>query len=175
MVSIESLVTQDPLRMSLLYAASTLCLPDWYIAAGFVRNMVWDHLHGYTGTPLNDVDVIYFDASKRFDDCELERQLKVLQPEVTWQVKNQAVMHIRNQDPPYKNSSDAMCYWPEKETALGVRLSVTDDLELATPFGVDSLWAGLITHNPERDRQVFNQRVASKGWLVQWPQLQIAG
>jgi hypothetical protein len=38
-----------------------LKLPDGYIAAGYIRNRVWDHLHGFTErTPLNDVDVVYF-------------------------------------------------------------------------------------------------------------------
>ena len=82
-------------------------------------------------------------------------------------------MHHRNQDPAYQNSTDAMRYWPEKETAVGVRLSNSNQLELAAPFGVQSLLEGKLTHNPLRSKEVFEQRIASKQWLEKWPKLQV--
>ena len=160
--------------MALLHMVAQLNLPDWYIAAGFVRNMVWDDLHGYPPTALNDVDVIYFDAQQSTTDSELEGQLSTFAPHMHWQVRNQATMHTRNQDPPYLNSLDAMRYWPELETAVGVKLTPEGDLELAAPFGIQTLLAGIITHNPRRQRDVFDQRVASKGWLSHWPRLRLA-
>src|SRR5690554_2893784 len=98
-------------------------LPDWYIAAGYVRNFVWDHLHEYSNsTPLNDVDIVYFDPSdvridkeRTFDDL-----LKSQVPEYNWSVKNQARMHLRNGSIPYTSVSDAMKRWPETATAVGV-------------------------------------------------------
>ena len=49
--------------MEQLRAARALALPDWCIAAGFVRNRVWDHLHGIVPARLPaDIDVIYYDA-----------------------------------------------------------------------------------------------------------------
>ncbi|GAB6262514.1 hypothetical protein PSSHI_27580 [Photobacterium sp. R1] len=57
---------QDDLRMSVLAVVESLNLPQAYVGAGFVRNLVWDHLHGYSPpTPLNDVDVVYFDPSEQ--------------------------------------------------------------------------------------------------------------
>ncbi len=47
---IVTLIKQDPLRMQVLDCVaqySQLDLPQCYVAAGFVRNLVWDHLHGY--------------------------------------------------------------------------------------------------------------------------------
>ena len=50
--------------MEQLRAVRSLALPDWCIAAGFLRNRVWDHLHGIApARPPVDIDVIYFDAS----------------------------------------------------------------------------------------------------------------
>ncbi|MGD9885270.1 MAG: nucleotidyltransferase family protein [Reyranella sp.] len=46
MTSIAAIITQDPVAMIQLRAVRELALPDWCIAAGFVRNRVWDHLHG---------------------------------------------------------------------------------------------------------------------------------
>ncbi|ELI1836849.1 nucleotidyltransferase family protein, partial [Vibrio alginolyticus] len=58
---IVELIKQDPVRVKALECVSKLGLPQCYIAAGFVRNLVWDALHGFdVATPLNDADVIYF-------------------------------------------------------------------------------------------------------------------
>lgn len=48
--------------MEALSIASTLELSEWCLAAGFVRNLVWDRLHGFgCATDLNDIDLINFD------------------------------------------------------------------------------------------------------------------
>ena len=58
----EDLLRADPMRMACLRAARELALPDWALGAGFVRNLIWDHLHQKTvPTPLNDIDLIYLD------------------------------------------------------------------------------------------------------------------
>ena len=173
MKTIEAMLRRDKQRMRLLQAVRALQLPDCFIAAGFVRNMVWDALHGYPPTPLNDVDVIYYDKQQHLASEDIEKKLANMLPDVNWQVKNQAVMHHRNHDPAYQNSTDAMRYWPEKETAVGVRLSNSNQLELAAPFGVQSLLECKLTHNPLRSKEVFKQRIASKQWLEKWPKLQI--
>src|SRR5687767_8924179 len=50
--------------MSALEAVRSLRLNSWCIGAGAVRNLVWDHLHGYkVPSSLSDVDVAYFDES----------------------------------------------------------------------------------------------------------------
>ncbi|GGF52997.1 nucleotidyltransferase family protein [Alteromonas lipolytica] len=175
MASIESLLAGDEYRMDLLQTVASLALPDWYIAAGFVRNMVWDHLHGFSTTPLTDIDVLFFDNTATYEAREIEKQLVALRPRVPWQVKNQALMHQRNQDPPYRDCADAMRYWPEQETAVGVRLDVDNGIVVAAPFGVASLWAGQLTPNPKRDFTIFARRVATKDWLTRWPNLSVAG
>ena len=56
------LIQSDHAMIETLAAVRDLALPDGWIAAGFVRNRIWDHLHGYAEpTPLNDIDVVYFD------------------------------------------------------------------------------------------------------------------
>ena len=51
-------LTNDPARMAALTIAAAQELPDWCLAAGFVRNLVWDKLHDFSSsTPLNDIDV----------------------------------------------------------------------------------------------------------------------
>ncbi|PTO90807.1 nucleotidyltransferase family protein [Vibrio splendidus] len=175
--SIVTLIKQDPLRMQVLDCVAQLDLPQCYVAAGFVRNLVWDHLHDFDSpTPLNDIDVIYFDPIDTSYESELryEAQLKQRLPELNWQVRNQACMHTRNGDEPYQGSLDAMSYWPEKETAVAVKQSLNGDIECISSFGLDSLFDLQITPNPKRNRDIFDQRVQSKNWLTQWSKLTIS-
>ncbi len=174
MNQIEKLLLCDKKRMAILAAVATLDLPDGYVAAGFVRNLIWDDLHRHDeATPLNDVDVIYFDETERLRPELIEQQLRQVLPEVNWEVKNQAVMHRRNGDRPYTSTADAMTFWPEKETAVGVRLTGDREIELSAPFGIDSLLTGRLTHNPKRSRALFDERVRSKKWLERWPRLTV--
>lgn len=162
--------------MAALHVAAELNLPDWCLAAGFVRNLVWDRLHAYQrATPLTDLDLIYFDATHTDEqhDRALEVRLKADQ-EAPWSVKNQARMHRRNGDAPYRSTADAMSYWPEVETAVGVRLNRAGEIELLAPFGLNSLMHGYLSLNPKRPKpEVFAQRQAEKSWLTTWPQLKV--
>ncbi|WP_159650914.1 nucleotidyltransferase family protein [Vibrio atypicus] len=173
---IFSLIKQDDQRVDLLNITRNLALPQCYVSAGFVRNLVWDHLHGkQTSTPLNDIDVIYFDPAESNSAANLdyEKQLKALRPNVNWQVRNQAIMHVRNGDKPYTNVNHAMSHWPEKETAVAVKINGDGNLECLAPFGLESLFNLQVTHNPKREISVFDQRVASKNWLTLWPKLTV--
>jgi hypothetical protein len=175
MQHLKRLLKQDPARMRLLRLVASLRLPDAWVAAGVVRNMVWDHLHKFPNSALNDVDIIFFDPEDVGNSCAQQAMLTLLAlaPEVNWQVKNQALMHTRNQDAPYKNSTDAMRYWPEKETAVAVCIGGNGKIIVNAPFGLDSLFKGFITHNPKRDKSDYLQRIAHKDWLSMWPTLRL--
>ncbi|PZD72692.1 hypothetical protein C1752_03528 [Acaryochloris thomasi RCC1774] len=173
---IEKWVSEDSSRIHALEIASELKLNDWCLAAGFVRNMVWDKLHDrHFPTPLNDIDLIYFnrEESSLETDQDLESILKT-KLNKPWSVKNQARMHLRNKDASYTSTEDAMSYWVEVETAIGVRLSPTDGLELVAPFGLSSLFSSTVTINDKRRKpKEFYERVRSKKWLQTWPKLKI--
>ena len=172
---IINLLQADASRMAALKAVSKLELPDCWLAAGFIRNMVWDAMHGYSGTPLNDHDVIFYDPDGERGEMArvAEERLRADLPGQNWQVRNQALMHSRNGDTPYRHSADAMSFWPEIETAVGARLNTKGKLELLAPFGTESLFVGHITHNPKRPYALFISRVTSKKWLQHWSKLRI--
>lgn len=167
-----NLIHTDRFRMDLLSVVSSLNLPDWYIAAGFVRNLVWDHLHNFSSTPLNDVDVIYFSKEIIREEYAL-KFLSSACPLVKWQLKNQATMHEKNLDPPYMNCIHAMEYWPEIETAIGVKLEANGQIVVDSPFKVSSIFDGHITHNKNCDESVFLNRIEEKKWLEIWPKLKV--
>lgn len=171
---IEEWLWCDKQRVVALELAAELTLNDGCLAAGFVRNLVWDRLHGdQFNTPLNDIDLIFFDSC----DCseELDRKYESIlksKSDLSWSVKNQARMHGRNNDAPYKSTSDAMSYWVELEAAVGVRLLPNRKLEFIAPFSCEPLFGFSITINSQRKKpEDFVFRVASKSWLSRWPRL----
>lgn len=173
---VETWLQQSPLHQQALRQARALNLTDWCLAAGFVRNLIWDRLHHRQNlTPLNDIDLIYFNAAEvsEASDCVLETQLRQWSSH-PWSVKNQARMHLRNNDAPYTSTADAMSYWVEVETAVGAYLDADDQIRLVAPFGLLANVAGTVTMNPKRPKpDSFRHRIEQKAWLTHWPQLRV--
>src|SRR5215470_19644803 len=139
---IATIIAQDPVGMEQLRAVRTLALPDWCIAAGFVRNRVWDHLHGIApARPPADIDVLFYDAAdlSKEREYEFEDRLDDLLPGLPWQVRNQARMHLSKGLPQHRSTADSMIYWLETVTAVGVRLEADGSLTVVAPLGVDDL------------------------------------
>jgi len=169
-------IEEDKARHQALKIAASLNLNDWCLAAGFVRNLIWDKLHGFESpTPLNDVDFIYFDPNNVSDTFDKEHEAALTDSsKYPWSVKNQARMHIRNNDLPYMSTSDAMSYWVEIETAIGARIEPSGEITLVAPFGLNRLFEFTVTINSKRIKQAdFQHRVNSKGWLKTWPKLAV--
>ncbi len=167
----------DPIRWHLLGVVGALNLPDGWISAGFVRNAIWDHLHGRSpAAPAGDVDVIWYDplCPDAVEDRKREAALCAIEPRIEWSVKNQARMHDRNNDRPYSSATDAMRYWPETATTVAVRRVGKDDCEVAAPLGLGDLMR-LVLRPTSRfageKRHIYEERVRSKGWLNSWPLL----
>jgi len=178
--AIADLLRADSVRWNLLGVVAGLELPDAWIAAGFVRNAVWDKLHGRDPQPLGgDVDVIWYDSQnlEPARDRAIEAQFRALAPGIDWSVKNQARMHLRNGDAPYSGASDAMRHWPETATAIAARRTIGDRCEIAAPLGTDDL-LGLVlrpTSGFVADRRaIFENRIREKRWFERWPALQFA-
>ncbi|MEC6813512.1 nucleotidyltransferase family protein [Photobacterium toruni] len=171
-----AVIEADPFRMACLRAVKSLHLPDWFIAAGFVRNAIWDHLHHFPMTTLNDVDVVYFDPN----DCSLTTEayytalLQQQLPMVNWEVKNQARMHLKHQHLPYKNSAEAISRWVEIPTCVGVQLTTDNHLIFTAAYGLEHNWSLHVSINPHYPRPaVYQQRIRDKKWQVLWPRLMI--
>jgi hypothetical protein len=179
LAELQSLIASDQRRMRVLSFVRDLGLSDCWVAAGFVRNCVWDYVHQHSASPLpQDIDVIWYDSRQPTSerDAFLETALCCQDDTLRWSVKNQARMHRRNADQPYRSAIDAMRYWPETATAVGVRLGPQGEIEVAAPFGLDDLF-GLIVRPTERfvavKHPIYVDRVRSKNWQAIWPDLKI--
>ncbi|HEY4044098.1 MAG TPA: nucleotidyltransferase family protein [Rhodopila sp.] len=177
--TLRSILANDPVRWRALDLVASLGLADCWVGAGFVRNAVWDALHGRSPALLaDDVDVLWFDPGQADPavDKRGEASLRLLEPHLTWSVKNQARMHGRNGDAAYTSSADAMWYWPETATAVAVRRTGPDASDIAAPFGLDDLFALVVRPTPRftgAKRDVYLTRIRTKNWRAQWPLLRI--
>jgi hypothetical protein len=173
---IAEIIAQDPVGMEQLRAVRSLGLPDWCIAAGFVRNRVWDHLHGVVPARAPaDIDVLFYDAAdlSREREYEYEDRLDDLLPGLPWQVRNQARMHLPKGLPQHKSTADSMTHWLETVTAVGVRLEVDERLTVIAPLGTDDL-LGLLCRPTEfgrARRHEYDARIAQKRWRELWPRV----
>lgn len=177
-------ITSDPLRMMALKAAKDLNLPDCWIAAGFIRNFIWDQLSGIDVTPVkSDIDVIYFDPkdTRQKTEQKVEEFLQSNHAACSdklgsWSVKNQARMHHVNRDRTYQNCTDAMLHWPETVTAIAVRLNSDDDLEVLAPFGLEDLYNKIVQPSPHfKSHKLFEFkfRQDKKQWGDRWANLDV--
>lgn len=171
--------------MDALEAVRSLGLQSWCIGAGAVRSLVWDTLHGFDKpSPLDDVDVVYFDASHASDGAEqevdLEQRLRLLQPALRWEVTNQATVHLwferalGQRVAPLHSLEEGVATWPEFATCVGVYLAPDDTIGVVAPHGLEDLFGLRVRHNPRRaSAETYLQRVAEKRFAERWPLLSI--
>jgi uncharacterized protein len=149
-----------------------------YLGGGVVRNLVWDYLHGFRhATPVDDVDVIYFDqlSATKDHDLQIEARLKGASQNTAWSVKNQARMHSANGDAPYADLKDAVGKWPETATAIAARLSQAGEVEIVVPHGTSDLFRLLVrpTHHFRANPQRVLDRASAKRWKATWPRIEV--
>ena len=177
MDQIVDLIKADQARWHALSVVESLDIATACIGAGFVRNLVWDHLHGRTSDCRQfDLDVLWFDFDRSDPkiDLELEHRLSDLDPSFDWSVKNQARMHGRNGDAPYESVSDAMRYWPETATAIAAQRSA-DTCRIIAPFGLSDLHNMILrpTSSGSHKLRAFEDRLVNKDWRSMWPNIHI--
>ena len=167
--------------MRVLRTVREVSLPDAWVGAGAVRDLVWGERFGPGFAPerLNDVDVAFFDPHdlSRANDTRATGRLLQRAPDVPWEATNQAAVHTWYADvfggdpiPPLRSIADAVSTWPETATTIAVRLTPTGAIEVCAPLGLHDLLDGVWRRNPRRvspeesRRRLERQRPASR-----WP------
>lgn len=169
------IITTDALIMETLAIVQQLNLNDCWVGAGLIRNAVWDSLHQIKTTKRNDIDVVFFDATRLSETLgkEIEAKLTQINPKVKWSVKNQARMHIRNNHQQYNNTENAISFWPETATAIAARLNFDNKIEILAPHGLNDLFNLVVAPTPNFDWNIFQQRITEKQWQKQWQNLKV--
>lgn len=174
----KRLLLADRQINEILQIVDGLELPDAWIAAGTVRNAIWNALSGKpTFDDDTDVDVVFFDPLISEQETKrIEANLQATYPEFDWQVKNQVYMHPHSPNTlPYGSSCEAIRKYPERCTAIGIRLW-GGELELFAPYGLEDIAQFRVRPTPhfsdDTERlALYHCRIARKKWSEKWPQL----
>lgn len=172
---LTEIILGDSSMMEILKIHQNLKLKDSWIGAGFIRNKVWNTLSHYQSNLFTDIDIIHFDVttpSKEFDK-QIEHSLRCINVHLNWSAKNQARMHLKNGHSPYRDSLDAISFWPETATAIAVKLNNNNQLEYLTPCGLEDLFQLVIRKSPKADKEAFKSRLLKKKWKERWEKVKI--
>lgn len=174
-------VTSSPFLMGVLTRARSLDLPDSWLVAGAIYNLVWNRL---TGRPalkgIKDADLFYFDDS----DLSYEAEDRVIQRArfvfadipVPVEIRNQARVHLwfaahfGTDYPPLRSSREGVDRFSTRAHAIALRLEADDAISVYAPFGLDDLFSFRLIPNHAIENEATHCRKAAKA-LSLWPEL----
>jgi hypothetical protein len=171
--------------MRVLQTVRRTGLPDAWVGAGVLRDLVWGQLYGPGFAPgdVHDVDVVFLDPRdlSRQRDEQATRLLHEACPRVPWQARNQAAVHTWYHgrfggEPvaPLLSIADAVATWPETATAVAVRLAPPGRIEVCAPLGLADLLGGVWRRNPRRaSLAVSLARLARHQPATRWPGVRV--
>jgi uncharacterized protein len=120
---LRALIESSPWHMDVLATVRGSGLPDAWVGAGVVRDLVWGVRFGAGFDPagVRDVDVPFFDPADldRANDERATAILAAARRDLPWEAKNQAAVHTwyarRFGGPPVAplaSIPDAIATWP---------------------------------------------------------------
>lgn len=167
-----------------LAAVARCDLPDAWIGAGVIRDVVWGQRYGeFDPADVRDIDVAYFDPAdlSRGRDQAAQQALTRLAG-LPWEATNQAAVHTWYHEyfggrpvEPFASVHDAVATWPETATCVAVRLAhASGDIEVCAPHGLADLLDGVWRVNPVRVApEVSVARLARQRIRTRWPGVMI--
>jgi hypothetical protein len=175
---LAGLLLGEPWFERALDAVAATGLPDAWIGAGAVRDVVWGQLYGeFSPGSVRDVDVAYFDPA----DLTAERDVKAQETlaivaDLPWEATNQAAVHTWYHHyfggapvESFSSVHDAIATWPETATCVGVRHG-PGAVEVCAPHGVADLLGGVWRVNPVRVTPAISRaRLARQRVRARWP------
>ncbi|MGX7049159.1 hypothetical protein RU86_GL000385 [Lactococcus piscium] len=178
---LKALLHDTPEIIAILNIINRLGLADAWLAAGTIRNLIWNYL---SGLPLfdqqTDVDVVFFDKLISYEQTrDIEASLQAAYPTYDWELKNQAHMHLHNPNTqPYLSACDAITRFPERCTAIGIKGSADGEITLFTPYGLSDILAFIVRPTPyflesPEKLSIYQARLAKKNWQEKWPKVTI--
>lgn len=177
-------VLQNPHNRAILQRLPSLHLPDAWLVAGCLFQTVWNLQSGRAPTAgIKDYDLFYFDANDLSEQAEAAVGARVAacmgELGVTIEAKNQARVHTWYPQwfgKPYAalhSSRDGIERFLVPCTCVGLQPGAdAASPALYAPYGLDSLYRGILRPNPLIDhRELFRQKAAS--YRERWDWLQI--
>ena len=94
---LAAVLRRAPLLVEALRVARAVDAPDWLVNAGAIRDAVWDAAHGRPPTAApRDIDLGFFDPEDVTPERDeaVEAALRAGAPDLPWEAKNQAAVHL---------------------------------------------------------------------------------
>jgi uncharacterized protein len=175
---LATLLERNDWFMTALAVVAGSGLPDAWIGAGAVRDVVWGARYGrFETADVKDIDVAFFDPADlgRQRDQAAQEALRAV-ADLPWEATNQAAVHTWFPEhfggppvDPFWCVHDAVATWPETATCVAVRLRA-GAIEVCAPHGLADLLAGVWRVNPVRvTREVSLARFARQRVRARWP------
>ncbi len=177
---LASLLLAEPWLVAALAAVAASGLPDAWIGAGVLRDVVWGQRFGrFDAAEVKDIDVAFFDPDclSRARDLTAQETLTELW-DVPWEATNQAAVHTWYHEyfggppvPAFASVHEAVATWPETATCVAVRPGRGDgELEVCAPHGLADLLGGIWRVNPARVTPAVSMaRLARQRVPARWP------
>jgi hypothetical protein len=174
---------QEPWLMRALRVVEASGLPDAWIGAGVIRDVIWGQLNdGFDPATVRDIDVAFFDPtdlSKKRDEAAQQR-LHTAADDLPWEATNQAAVHTWYHayfggppTDPLTCIHDAVATWPETATAVAVRRT-SAGIDVCAPHGLDDLLTGVWRRNPARiTPDASKARLARHRPAERWPSVTV--
>ena len=173
--TIISILKKNKELMTMLDYVEKLNLPNFYIAAGFIYQTIWNY---YDNKDLNygikDIDIIYYDK----DDLSVEKDLAYYQEikkyvdekgiDYEIDVSNEARMHLWKKEnenkhiDQYKNSEDAIDQWIATVQSIGITKE-NGEIKIYAPYGLGDIFSKTIRpiKHKGNSKELYNRKVTS--------------
>jgi uncharacterized protein len=171
-------VLAEPWLLRALAAVAASGLPDAWIGAGVVRDVVWGQRHGgFDPARVRDIDVAFYDPADLSGQRDQAAQ-QVLEglADLPWEATNQAAVHTWYHGyfggppvPAFGCVHDAVATWPETATCVAIR-QAPGGIEICAPHGLTDLLNGVWRQNAVRvSIEVSRDRLARQ--RERWPEV----
>jgi hypothetical protein len=170
----------NPINVAILERFPRMGLKDWWLTSGCLVQTVWNMRCGRPATEgIHDYDIVYYseDVSEEAEDQVIRDATKLFADlPVPIEVRNQARVHLWYPEKfgiaysPLASASEGILRFPSTTTAVGLRRTGDDYLDVYAPFGLGNVWDMVVKPNralPLAD--VYREKAGR--WQAQWPKL----
>jgi uncharacterized protein len=182
--ALERVIHAEPWFVRVLETVRATQLPDAWVGAGVIRDLVWGAASGgFDPAGVADVDVAFFDPDDLSPERDARAQAELVRraPDLPWEATNQAAVHTwyaayfgGGEVAPLHSTAEGVATWPETATAVAVRLADNGRLEICAPYGLDDLLGLVWLPNGRRvSPDVAARRLREKAPTLRWPGVRV--